>query len=172
MNTVAPRMPSLARSVSWLLLLVTAGLLVGCASQVAYINGTTVEDNERNRNIIKTIEQYRVAVEKKDIATLVSLASKNYWDDSGTPTGSDDFGYDGLREILQNRFKRADAIRYTMKYMKVKPLSANRAAVDVMLDATYTINTEHGTPQRLDFRDQNEMVLEWDGKRWLFLSGM
>jgi hypothetical protein len=58
-----------------------------------------------------------------------------------------------------------------MKYMDVKPLAVNRAAVDVMIDATYSITTAHG-PQRLDMRDQNELVLEWDGKRWMFLSEM
>ena len=151
--------------------LVLVASLVGCASQASYIAGTRVEDNERNRNLIKICEQYRVAVEKKDVPTLLSLASKNYWEDGGTPTGADDYGYDGLVDVLRKRFSRADGIRYTMKYMEVKPLAVNRAAVDVLIDASYSISTAHG-PQRLDMRDQNEMVLEWDGKRWLFLSGM
>jgi hypothetical protein len=158
--------PKLARCVLFL-----AAGVGGCASQPSYIAGTHVLDNERNRNLIRVCEQYRVAVEKKDVTTLVSLASRNYWEDGGTPTGSDDYGYDGLREVLQSRFNRADGIRYTMKYMDVKPQAANRAGVDVMIDASYSITTAHG-PQRLDMRDQNEMVLEWDGKRWLFLSGM
>ncbi len=154
-----------------LALLLAALPVAACASQASYIYGTHVPDTEQNRDLISVCEQYRVAVEKKDVGTLMNLASRNYWEDGGTPTGADDYGYDGLRNVLETRFARADSIRYTMKYMDVKPLAKNRAAVDVMIDATYSINTQRG-PQRLDMRDQNEMVLEWDGKRWLFVSGM
>jgi hypothetical protein len=145
--------------------------VAACASQPAYIYGTKVVDSEDNRRLVTVCEQYRVAVEKKDVVTILSLASKNYWEDGGTPTGSDDYGVDGLRKVLENRFARADGIRYTMKYMDIRRLSTNRAAVDVMIDATYSIASARG-PQRLDMRDQNEMILEWDGKRWLFVSGM
>ena len=145
--------------------------LAACAAETHYIAGTRVPDTVANREIIATIEQYRVAVERKDTNTLVDLASKNYWEDGGTPTGSDDYGYDGLRQVLENRFARADGIRYTMKYMNVKHLSANRAAVDVMIDASYSIATAGGS-KRLDMKDQNELVLEYDGRKWLFVSGM
>ncbi len=145
--------------------------LVACASETAYIYGTRVPDTSVNRDLIATVEQYRLAVEHKDTPALLSMASKNYWENGGTPTGSDDYGYDGLRNVLENRFARADSIRYTMKYMNVKRLAANRAAVDVMIDASYTISTAGG-PKRLDMKDQNELVLEYDGRHWLFLSGM
>jgi hypothetical protein len=154
-----------------LALLLIAAACAACASQTSYIYGTKVPDTEQNRSLISVCEQYRVAVEKKDVNALLGLASRNYWEDGGTPTGSDDYGYDGLRAVLESRFERADGIRYTMKYMDIKRLAPNRAAVDVMIDATYSISSARG-PQRLDMRDQNEMVLEWDGKRWLFVSGM
>ncbi len=114
---------------------------------------------------------YRERLRFGDAQTLLSLASKNYWDDGGTPTGADDYGYAGLRDVLEARFARADGIRYSVKYMDIKHLGKNRAAVDVMIDATYSIATASG-PRRLDMRDQNEMVLEYEGGRWLFLSGM
>jgi hypothetical protein len=145
-------------------------LLGACASSSNYIYGTKVNDTEENRKIIDVCEQYRLAVEKKDAATLLAMASPNYWEDGGTPTGTDDYGYDGLRSVLETRFSRADGIRYRMRYMDVRR-SGNRASVDVMIDATYSVASARG-PQRLDMRDQNEMVLEWDGSRWLFLSGM
>ena len=47
-----------------------------------------------------------------------------------------------------------------------------RAAVDVMIDASFTITNAAGKSQRPDKRDQNQLVLEWNGQRWLFLSGM
>jgi hypothetical protein len=47
-----------------------------------------------------------------------------------------------------------------------------QAAVDVLIDASFTITDAFGKPKRPDKRDQNELTLEYDGKRWLFLSGM
>jgi hypothetical protein len=145
--------------------------LSACAGSQGIIYGTQVTDSAENRALIGVVEQYRVAVERKDTQTLLAMAARSYWEDSGTPTGADDYGYDGLREVLQTRFARADGIRYTMKYMAIKHLPHNRAAVDVMIDASYSIVTAQG-PKRLDMKDQNEMVLEYDGRKWLFLSGM
>jgi len=41
-----------------------------------------------------------------------------------------------------------------------------------MIDASFTITDAFGKPKRPDKRDQNQLILEWDGKRWLFISGM
>ena len=65
-----------------------------------------------------------------------------------------------------------------MRYMDVKQSCPGelqpgcRASVDVLIDASFTIADAIGQPQRPDKRDQNQLVLEWDGHRWLFLSGM
>jgi hypothetical protein len=150
--------------------IVAAGA-VGCAGEASVIYGTRVQDTEENRKLIDVCEQYRIAVEKKDTTTIMSLASKNYWEDGGTPTGADDYGFDGLRSVLDTRFARADGIRYTMKYMDIRRVGRNRAVVDVMIDATYSIATASG-PRRLDMRDQNELMLEYQSGRWQFLSGM
>jgi len=41
-----------------------------------------------------------------------------------------------------------------------------------LIDASYTITDARGQARRLDKRDQNELVLEYTGDKWLFLSGM
>src|SRR5512138_2971019 len=120
--------PGIMRGLALLLAVAAAG----CAHETAVIYGTKVVDTAENRRLIEVCEQYRLAVEKRDTQTLLSLASKNYWDDGGTPTGADDYGYAGLRDVLEARFSRADGIRYTMKYMEIKRVGRNRAAVDVM----------------------------------------
>jgi hypothetical protein len=157
---------------AFVLVLATAlGVLApGCASSSTYIRGTKVEDNKDNRQIIGVVERYRLAVERKDAPALMKMAAKSYWEDGGTPTGADDYGYDGLREVLVGRFQRADDIRYSMKYVKVRR-QGQRAFVEVVIDASYTITTPQGE-QRMDQRDQNELVLEWDGEHWMFVSGM
>ena len=150
----------------------------GCAAKVTYVPGTRIPYSDANKSVLDAVEQYRLAVERGDADGLMLMAAKQYWEDSGTPTGSDDYGYDGLRNVLLTRLSRASDIRYSMRYMEVRQTCAKdlhpgcRAAVDVLIDASFTIPDAMGKPIRPDKRDQNELVLEWDGRRWLFLSGM
>ena len=160
------------------LLLIAAISLGACAHQVSYVPGTKVQFSPANKSVLDACEEYRLAVERGDADALMLMAHKQYWEDSGTPTGSDDYGYDGLRNVLLTRLSKASDIRYSMRYMEVRQTCPKdlhpgcRAAVDVLIDASFTIAGPTGQPERPDKRDQNELVLEWDGRRWLFLSGM
>jgi hypothetical protein len=148
-----------------------------CAHQVSYVPGTRVPFSEMNRSVLDACEEYRLATERGDADALMLMAHKQYWEDSGTPSGSDDYGVEGLRNVLLTRLQKAKDIRYSIRYVAVhqqcdalKP--GCRAAVDVLIDASFTIADPLGRPRRPDKRDQNQLVLEWDGHRWLFLSGM
>ena len=160
------------------LLLVTAIVWLGaCAQRVAYVPGTRVPYSDLNKSVLDTCEEYRLAVERGDADALMLMAHKQYWEDSGTPSGSDDYGLEGLRNVLLTRLQKASDIRYSMRYVGVHQQCSAlapgcRAAVDVLIDASFTIANPLGRPIRPDKRDQNQLVLEWDGHRWLFLSGM
>ena len=87
-----------------------------------------------------------------------------------------------LRDILTTRFQQVRDVRYSMRYMNVyrrcqpgADPSTNegcRAYVDVLIDASYSFVDARGNEKRNDKRDQNQLVLEWNGEKWLFLSGM
>lgn len=149
-----------------------------CSAQVKYVPGTRVPYSDSNDSVLKACEDYRLAVERADVDALMLMAHKQYWEDSGTPSGSDDYGYDGLRNVLLTRLPKASDIRYSMRYVNVRQSCSSdlhpgcRAAVDVLIDASFTVTDALGKPKRPDKRDQNELVLEWDGHRWLFISGM
>lgn len=145
--------------------------LGACGGSIQYIPGTKVPRSQENQALIDRIEDYRMAVERKDAAALVLMASKRYWEDAGTPTGTDDYGYQGLQQILTGRFQRVKAIRYSMRYMNVRR-AGDRAYVDVLVDASFTVEDARGEDARADMRDQNQFTLEWNGRHWLFLSGM
>jgi hypothetical protein len=153
-------------------------VLAACHAQVKYVAGTRVPYSDANDSVLKACEEYRLAVERADVDQLMLMAHKQYWEDSGTPQGGDDYGYDGLRNVLLTRLPRASDIRYTMRYVDVHQTCPTdlkpgcRAAVDVLIDASFTITNALGKAVRPDKRDQNQLVLEWDGHRWLFLSGM
>lgn len=160
----------------WLTALLVAS--AACASKKSYVAGTKVPYSAPNKTVLEACEQYRLAVERADADALMLMAHRQYWEDSGTPSGSDDYGFDGLRNVLLTRLLKASDIRYSVRYVAVHQqckgeLTAGcRAAVDILVDASFTITNVHGKAVRPDKRDQNQLVLEWDGRRWLFLSGM
>ena len=152
--------------------LVALALALGaCGGGTEYIPGTRVPQSQDNQQIVDRLEDYRMAVERRDAAALVLMASKHYWDDAGTPEGTDDYGYQGLQQILTGRFQKVKAIRYSMRYMNIAR-RGDRALVDVLIDASFTVQDPRGDDLRRDLRDQNQFVHEWDGRHWLFLSGM
>jgi hypothetical protein len=156
------------RALSFLAVLSVA---TACGSSANQIPGTKVERTSANESIVERIEAYRLAVERKDAAGLLVMASKAYWDDAGTPSGTDDFGYAGLKQLLIGRFQQVEAIRYSMKYINIRH-RGQRAFVDVLIDASFSLKDRDGKELRQDMRDQNQLVLEWTGETWMFLSGM
>ena len=151
-------------------------LLVGCAPHTRYFFCDLIPVYNNNKSILDACEEYRLAVERKDVDALMLTAHKQYWD-RGRPTGTEGYGYDGLRNVLLTRFQNTSEIGYAMRYEKVHqqcPVDLQpgcRAMVEVLVDASWSIVDAFGKPVRMDKRDQNQLELEWDGRRWLFLSG-
>jgi hypothetical protein len=160
-----------------LLLVIAGGMFAACGPKATYISGTQITPSAENRGVIMQVEAYRSAVEEKDASGILLMASRKYWEDSGTPEGDDDYGFAGLKEMLQTRFQVVESIRYSMRYMRIRYSSENaneprRAFVDVMVDASFSVPDARGGSRRADKRDQSQFVLEWTGEKWLFLSGM
>jgi hypothetical protein len=159
------------------------GLVFGataCGGKTKAIPGTRVADDPVNREIIDVLEAYRVGVERQDAAGLFLMASPDYWEDGGTTTGKDDYGYKKLKDVLSGRFQKGTDIRYSMRYMSINkrcpPNSEGRegcrAYIDVLVDASFSVIDARGAEIRRDKRDQNQLVLQWNGDAWKFLSGM
>jgi hypothetical protein len=151
------------------------GLASGCAT-VQVIPGTHVTDTRVNRQLLEVTEKYRHALEDRDAETLVQMASPLYFEDSGTPKAEDDYGFDGLKQVINTRLAALKNVRYNIDYRSIKttsdpPHKGTRAAVEIRYDASYQIGTEVGDRWE---RKQNEKVLEleYDGSKWLFVSGM
>lgn len=166
--------------------------IAACAHGGSYVPGTKVPYSASNKSVLDACEEYRLAVERGDADALMLMAHPQYWEDSGTPSGGDDYGYEGLRNVLTTRLQKASDIRYSMRYITVHQECPDelkngcKAAVEVLIDASFTVTSAVGQPRRPDKRDQNQLVLQYtcgDPKappkqaqggscRWLFLSGM
>jgi hypothetical protein len=143
----------------------------GCAHRDV-IPGTNVTDTETNRAIVKTVEEYRQAIELRDVDRLLMLASEKYSEDSGTPRTDDDYKYDGLKMVLTTRLSRVRSIRYTIQYRNIRMISDTEAEVEVHLNGSFELMSENGERYR-NIDDYHHFILEHTNKdRWKFLSGM
>ena len=75
----------------------------GCSH--AHLPGTTIRQTSDNRPIYDVLEEIRTALEERDSKRLMAVVSRRYFEDNGTATNRDDFGFlelDGhlMRETL------------------------------------------------------------------------
>ena len=108
-------------------------------------------------------------MEQRDASKLLSLAHPNYYEDSGTPSGADDYGYPGLKRVLEQRLGALRWLRYLVRYRYVN-VEGERATVDIRYDISFQLMTEMGEKWE---RRQNDKRLELirENNRWMFVSG-
>ncbi|MDO9022153.1 MAG: hypothetical protein Q8S73_34405 [Deltaproteobacteria bacterium] len=123
-------------------LLLSLGL--GCAS--SRIPNTDVPDTSENRDVIAFCERYRRAVESRDARALLAMASPRYFEDGGTPDGSDDYGLDGLQRLLTAWADEVNEVRYEIRYRRVSvsDTDARRMQVDFTYTGSYTLRRPAG----------------------------
>ena len=146
---------------------------VGCAHE-EYFPGTTIVRSEQNRKIIETVEQYRRRMMERNVEGLLVLASPNYFEDSGTPRSDDDYGYDGLKQVLANQLKRVKSMRYEIEYRTIKVTGsddAKKAEVEVFVDGSFELAADSGDRYRR-VNDYHRFLLEQRDDRWKFVAGM
>jgi hypothetical protein len=145
--------------------------LGSAACSTAYIPNTTVDDTSENRKIIQFCEQYRHAVEDKNIGLLLKLASPSYFEDGGNTNAEDDIDYDGLKDYLTSQFLKTTGIRYEIKYRHVQTTEKNQIYVDYTYSASYKMPGAKGDEWHHTVAD-NRLVLVPDGESFKILAGM
>jgi hypothetical protein len=152
-----------------LLLVLCAAAGSGCAHE-DFFPGTTIIRSEQNRRIVQTVDQYRRRLIERNVEGLLVLASEKYFEDSGTPRSDDDYGYEGLKDVLNTKLKRVKSLRYEIEYRNIK-VTGNRAEVEVFLDGSFELAADAGDRYRR-VNDYHRFVLEEVDDKWKFLSGM
>jgi hypothetical protein len=159
------------------LLLLGLGLLLmgpGCGHG-RLLPGTNIPATETNREIVETIEEYRIRLMQKNVDGLLLLASHKYFEDGGTPRANDDYGFQGLAEILRGRLQRVETIRYEIQYKNITIGSDGHAYVEALLNGAFELAGEVGERYRR-INDYHRFVLERSDSggsaKWKFLAGM
>lgn len=148
-------------------ILLVAGM---CGCNRYYIPNTDVDDTDDNRKIVAFCEVYRRAIERKDIATLLDLASPNYYEDGGNVDASDDIDYAGLREYLLERFEDANAIRYEIRYRRISS-EEDYIFVDYTYSGSFRLPGQEGDKWRSTV-DENRLELVADDETFKIVAGM
>lgn len=154
----------------WMVVLGFGAVLgFGCAKET--IPNTFVEDTRENREVVDFVETYRLAVEKRNVAKLVGMASKDYFDDMGTPSGDDDVDYDALKEGLAAMREEVLSARYQISYRGLTYASNDRVLVDVLYTGWFRVQTPDGPSWRRRL-EPHRLVLRREGHNFEILSGM
>ena len=117
------------------------------------------------------MERYRSAVEQRDAATLLRMASLSYYDDMGTPTGEDDVDYDALKAGLARLHNEVISARYQISYRGLTYVSDHRMLVDLLYTGWFKVNTPDG-PQWRRRLEPHRIVLAREDGALKILSGM
>ena len=143
---------------------------VGCAHD--YIPNTQVEDSDFNREVIAYCEDYRHAVERRNIQLLVKMADPKYYEDGGTVDTSDDLDLDGLKVYLDKEFNQTKQIRYEIFYRDISAGRSNQIFVDYTYSASYKVPTPGGEEVWRRRVADNRLELVREGEKFRILSGM
>lgn len=143
--------------------------LAGCSKN--YIPNTDVEDTSENRKVVLFCEQYRHAVEDKDVGLLVKMASKRYYENGGNANVEDDIDYAGLKDYLSTTFLKTETIRYEIRYRKVTFSENDHIFVDYTYAASYRIPGTKNQEWRHTVAD-NRLDLVVDNDSFKIAAGM
>ena len=141
----------------------------GCATR--YIPNTDVEDTDDNRQVVQFCERYRKALEQKDTAALLAMASPRYYEDGGNVDPTDDMDFEGLKQWLDTRFQDTKAIRYEIRYRRIDRGENNKVLVVFTYSASWRIPGLSQDDWKHKVSD-NRLELEPDGDSYKIVAGM
>ena len=147
-----------------------AALVFVLACTTKKIPGTDLKDTESNRALLEMLDEYRRAVEDKNVEGIVRLLDEAFADDGGTADMSDDMDYANARQKLEERFSRVDNIRLQMSFRK---LERSKQRPDVYLVAySYMLSFSMGDKNKQDSDVKQMHVRKTKDGSWFILSGI
>jgi hypothetical protein len=136
------------------------------------IPNTDVEDTPDTRDVVAFVEKYRSAVMARDTGKLLALASKDYYDDMGTPQGDDDVDLEGLRERLTATFgPELLSVHYDIRYRDVVFLHT-KVLVDYTYIGRFRISATDGARWERRLSDNRLVLAKTNKGGYAILSGM
>jgi hypothetical protein len=156
-------------------LLAPAALALLASSTLAcskvYLPNTDVEDTVQNRDVVLFCEQYRHAIEDKNVGQVLKLMSPGYFEDGGNTKNEDDADYDKIREFLTGDFLRTNGIRYEIRYRRITYTETKHIYVDYTYAAAWKLPGVKQDEWHHKVAD-NRLDLVKDGDGFKIVAGM
>ena len=130
-----------------------------------------IHDTPENREIVELVDNYRRALEDKDIGTLRRLISSDYYENAGTShTTGDDYGYDGLTHVFE---LYAENVRQLRLSVLVREIEIRGDHANVYVDFVYNmLYVVEGQERWQVDRDLNRLELVREGAEWRVVAGL
>jgi hypothetical protein len=142
--------------------------LAACAAH--RIPGTDITDSVDNRAIYAVVQGYAEALQRKDAAALLALASPDYFDNAGTADPADDLDFARLEQTLPADLARLESLRVEVQIRKIT-VEKDVAVAELWSDGWYRIQTPQGIVPRRD-QDLHRMRLVRRDGAWKIVSGL
>jgi len=146
--------------------------VVACSR--VYIPNTDIEDTSQNRQVIAFCEQYRHAMEEKNVAQLLKLTSPAYFESSGKTSAAksdDNQDYERVHDFLTGDFLKTNGIRYEMRYRRVTFTETNHVYVDYTYAAAWKLPGVKNDEWHHKVAD-NRLDLVREGESFKIMGGM
>ena len=157
-----------------LLLVMTAG---GCGGKQLrsplLAEDIELRDTEVNREILALMEEYEEALSQLNLPRLRALLSEEYFENAGTThTGDDDYGYEGILQVLETLRAHIRDMRVEILVRQVE-VDERRGRAVVLYEFAYTMLYEvEGEGVWDTARDVNRMDLRRTEQGWRIVGGM
>jgi len=146
-------------------------LLALTACSRTYIPNTDVEDTSVNREVIVFCEEYRHAMEDRNVPRLLKLMSPGYFEDGGNTKNEDDADYEKIRDFLTGDFLKTNGIRYEIRYRRVTFAENNHVYVDFTYAAAWKLPGVKADEWHHEVAD-NRLDLVRDANSFKIVAGM
>lgn len=103
--------------------LAMAFTIAGCKSRT--LPHTNVPPTKENKRIVKFLEQYKAAFEKRSVEAIMELVAKDYNDNMGSEDPALHVGYLGLKERLEKAMPRIEEARLGIFIQHIAKLEKN-----------------------------------------------
>ncbi len=150
------------------LILFVAMIFIACPPK--HIPGTTIIDNDENRAILILIEKYRRAYDEKDVDTIMSLVSKNFYENGGNSNPEDDYNYDGLKKNLTEKFAKTKAQGLEIR-LKSIDFDNDRVSVKYNYFVKFQMSLTSGDKWETA-SDTAEMIFVRENGEWKIIKGL
>lgn len=153
-----------------LLALALAFALSACAAGT--LPNTTIPDNDETRAVYDRVQQYRTAMEARDVDGVVSMVSPRYYENSGTTdTDRDDYGFQVLHDkVLKLLRDNVLSVQYQVLLRDIQ-VDGDLAVADYeyFYKFKFVEGGNEGWAQRNDF---NRLEFAREGGQWMIVGGL